>query len=102
MYIIVYSVTLTVGNVEVNAVFYHSLSTPVNDRFKLCLLGKRFNIKYRDKGTCSREKLSSFLCPRFKRQLRAINLKRLRKSSVGKDWRKLVIIFKIGKLLILP
>jgi hypothetical protein len=93
MYVIVYSVTLTVGDVEVNAEFYHGLSVPANDRFKLCLLGKRFAVKCLNKGSCARDKYGPLLHPRFKRQLRAINLKRLKKDYPVKGFNKLVINF---------
>ncbi|CAH1395863.1 unnamed protein product [Nezara viridula] len=79
MYVIVYTVTMTVGDLELCADFYHSLIQPSNNRLRMRLLGKQFAVKRLNKNMCMRDQFNycANFSPHLKHRIRAINLRQL-------------------------
>ena len=68
---------MTVGDLELCADFYHSLTRPSNNHLRMRLLGKQFAVKRLNKNVCIRDRFNycQNVSPLLKHRLRAINLR---------------------------
>lgn len=90
MFVIVHTITMTVGDLELCADFYHSITLPSSNQIKMFLLGKQFAVKRLNKGFCVRDTFNYYQHsqPNLKHRLRAIKMKQV--SSAPRRYTSLI------------